>query len=174
MANCNIHILLDQLSEETEPHLKFKKNEQWLCFSAGRVYFCQVGLFVLGSGKENSRLVIVLDPDLGIGWGSPWQQILVLAWEQWTSFFPLSRRLRGLSAFFMRLPPSGQLEQKDAFCLDIGWSCWWQGLSLTWQCLDFMHMEKKTGIKNHINIPSQERLNREYWECGVRLTVCLT
>ena len=35
-------------------------------------------------------------------------------------FFPLSRRLRGPSAFFVRLPLSGQLEQRDAFCLDRG------------------------------------------------------
>ena len=82
----------------------------------------------LGSGEESSRLMIVLHPKPGIGWGSPWQQILVLALEQWTSFFPLS---------------------------DV-WGAYL--LSLTWQLSRLLQHRERIGLERSINSPSQERL----------------
>ena len=110
------------------------------------------GPLVLRSGEECSRLKIVLHPEPGIGWGSPWQQILVLALEQWTSF-SLYQTSERPNCFPCETPPVRTIGTKRYFCLGMGWSWWWQGLSLTWQLSRLYAHREKDGDKKSYKYP---------------------
>ena len=113
----------------------------------------------LRSGEESSRLMIVLHPKPGIGWGSPWQQILVLALEQWTSF-SLYQTSERPNCFPCETPPVRTIGTKRYFLSGHGMVLLETGAFSDMTMSRLYAYGEKDGDKKSYKYPISEKLKR--------------